>query len=402
MPGIRAIIVFTGLICLASCIDPYPLNLTDYESLLVVDALITDRDEPYTVNLSKTFQSKDSDPEPVSGAEVRVSGDDGSTVTFSETSPGVYTSNPPEFRGQPGVTYTLQIRNGSKYYESDPCTMLPPVAIDSVIYNKDREFLENGSIEADGLRISVAVTNPSHEQIYLRWDFTETWKIKMPYPRAFAFLGGSSVIAIPVENDICWKEEDSYTLTTRALPVGQEQPVIQPLNFIAPSESDRLTQQYSILVRQYSISQQEFDFWENLKQVSEERGDIFDKQPYFVAGNIHATDNNGEVVLGFFRVSSVSEQRIFITKEEIRNLKLPRYYYNCEVVEIGPNDYSQGAIGRPTFDYLYDLYTLMGYVFVYPVYDGLALERLAFVKPVCSDCSLSADPARPEFWIDLP
>jgi len=61
---------------------------------------------------------------------------------------------------------------------------------------------------------------------------------------------------------------------------GQAAPIKkEPVNFIATDQSDRLLIQYSILVSQYSISKEEYDFWNNLKQVNESGGDIFAKQP---------------------------------------------------------------------------------------------------------------------------
>ena len=41
-----------------------------------------------------------------------------------------------------------------------------------------------------------------------------------------------------------------------------------------------------------------------------------------------------ETVLGFFQVSAVKEKRLYIVPEEIKDLDLPVYSYDCERVEI--------------------------------------------------------------------
>ena len=399
LPVIGILLVF-----LTTCIDPYPLNLSDYESLLVVEGLVTDRNAPYTIKLSRTFRNKDNEPEKVTGALVEVTGDDGSNVLFSESQPGIYSSDPDRFRGIPGTTYMLHIKTGDNEYASDPVLMQPVPDIDTITFSKDREFINDGTEEAEGIRMYVTSTVKQGNATYLRWAFEETWKIESPYPIAYQYLGHGNVISIPVKNHICWKEDVSTNIITLSVPPGAGQRTItQPLTFIDTKRSNRLSEQYSILVKQYSISAQEYNFWDNLKQVSEERGDIFDKQPCFVSGNIHSLTHKQEKVLGFFQVSSVTEKRYYVTRKDIIALHLPLYRHSCKVVEIGPVDFANpGGPRAPSFDDLYNRYTGMGYVFVYPLYNGLSLERLAFATIKCADCSVTANPEKPDFWIDLP
>ncbi len=60
------------ILALTTCIDPYTLKLNDYESLLVIDGIITQEHVPYTIKLSRTFQDQDTVPDMVTHAEVRV------------------------------------------------------------------------------------------------------------------------------------------------------------------------------------------------------------------------------------------------------------------------------------------------------------------------------------------
>ena len=52
----RVLILFLLIISLSTCIDPYYLELEDYESLLVVEGMITDEPASNTIKLSRTFQ----------------------------------------------------------------------------------------------------------------------------------------------------------------------------------------------------------------------------------------------------------------------------------------------------------------------------------------------------------
>jgi len=393
---------------LNTCIDPYKLKLNDYESLLVVNGLITDESAGYTIKLSRTFQDKDTLPEMVVNAEVSVSDLNGNIATFPELEPGIYVSDPDQFVGKIGESYTLHIRtpNGLEY-ESTPCLMNGVPEIDRIYFSPDNEFFDDGTVEESGIRIYLDADNKISDCKYFRWEFDEAWKFKIPYPVGFLYLGNGNIMSIPVENYVCWKYRTSKEVLIHSTETQQTGQISrQPLKFIAPVRSDRLEQQYSILVKQYSLSKSEYEFWSNLKQVSEGGGDIFEKQPFSVTGNIKSLSRKDEKIVGYFQVSAMKQKRRYITREDLKDFDLPHFSYSCDVIMIGPIDYidpeAPSPYPPPSFDYIYGVYTGMGYVFVYPLYNGLSLERMAFTTKTCSDCSLTGEPDRPDFWVDLP
>ena len=163
--------------------------------------------------------------------------------------------------------------------------------------------------------------------------------------------------------------------------------------------------EYSILVKQYCISKDEYDFWDNLKQVNESGSDIFAKQPFPVISNIHNINNPKERVLGFFQVSAVKQKRMFIPFSAIIRLHLPFFHSDmCERIEKSPAEYST-PFGPPvTFDDLYSLFCITSdYSFIEPMYDPetFILDKLVFAKPECANCELTGTSAKPEFWLDL-
>ena len=395
-----------GLI-LNTCIDPYVLNLNEYESLLVVDGLITDEAVPYTIKLSKTYKDQKTRPDLVSNAIVSVKDGHGNIIIFNQISPGFYRSNPDHFIGKIGETYTLHIKTlYGLDYESEPCLMTGVPGIDSIYFTPDKEFFENGTVEESGIRIFINADIENEVCKYFRWEFEEVWKFKVPYPVGYEYLGNDQVISIFPENHIGWKYGNSNEVLIHSTESQQSNNIYkQALKFIAPARSDRLRQQYSILIKQYSLSKSEYLFWSNLKQVSESGGDIFGKQPYFISGNIHCENKKDENILGFFQVSSVKQKRRYITHSDLNNYDLPFYKYPCRLIIIGPLDYidpENPQMGPAlTFQELYNRYTGAGYVFVYPLYNGLSLERMAFTTKACSDSRVTGDPEKPEFWVDM-
>jgi hypothetical protein len=89
-----------------------------------------------------------------------------------------------------------------------------------------------------------------------------------------------------------------------------------PIVFI-PQGDEKLSVRYSVLVKQYAISKEAYDYWQSLKSSTELTGSIFDPQPGQITGNVHSLSNPNEPVLGFISASSAQETRIFIPSAAI-------------------------------------------------------------------------------------
>jgi len=163
--------------------------------------------------------------------------------------------------------------------------------------------------------------------------------------------------------------------------------------------SDRLLIQYSIEIKQLSLSETEYQFWEQMKQINETGGDIFEKQPFSIVSNIHNISNPGEQVLGYFQVSAVEKKLIYITPDEISKYDLPVFQYDCPVIKAAPGDYP----GLPmTFDKIYNYFSSAGSYFIGPIYGPFGgLDKLTFERPECADCTVNGSLTKPDFWIDL-
>jgi hypothetical protein len=392
---------FFCIIAFGTCIDPYYPHLDKYQSVLVVEGLVTDEKVPYKVRLSRTFQSIDSMPEIINDAIIYIADETGNMTSFEYSDNGIYKTDSAFFYGEPGKTYTLHIetRDGNKY-QSQPCVMLPASNIDSVYLSREEEIDNIQGKFRTGIMIYLDIEENNEDGKYFRWEYEETWKFRSPYPKRFDYINGS-LIKLDSFREYCWKSNKSGEILILSVLPGQEYSSKNvPITFIPSDESDRLTVRYSILIKQYSISQKEFDFWYNLKQVSERGGNIFDTQPFPVISNIFNTDNPEEIVLGYFEVSSVKERRIFIIPEDLKELDLPRFNYSCLKFVVSPSDYNPPM----SFDEIYQGFMAHGgIVFVETIYDKESKEsKLVFVQKECSDCSIVGTITKPEFWDDLP
>jgi len=389
------LISFLLIISLSTCIDPFYLELDDYESLLVVEGMITDELAPQTIKLSRTYLNANDPPDLVVHAEVRVLDENGVITDFHELEPGIYLSDPAQFSGRVGGTYTLHIRTEDGLeYVSDSCSMTAVPPIDSLYYEVDSELYDDGKVEESGLRIYMDMENQDEASQYMRWDFEEVWKFRVPYPVFFQDLGYMEYKRVHVENDICWRYEYSRQILIHS-SVEQSSDLLsrKPIHFIASGLSNRLLKQYSIQVNQYSLSQEEFLFWEKLREITENAGDIFEKQPFPIEGNIRCINNGDEKVLGYFQVSAVKRQRMYITKSQVEELDIPVYEYPCERIVYHT---------RLLHERVYNDLLSRGYVLFWVLEDDFGVPiNFQFTSTECSDCSLTGFPERPDFWVDM-
>lgn len=400
---LKFIIIFFSASLLSKCIDPYTPNLGNFKSLLVVDALLTDEYISNYVRLSRTIKSLDEEPERVTGAFVVISDDAGNKTTLNEIAAGEYRTDSLIFRGIPGRTYTLYIKTPEgEEYESAPSRLYPVREIDSIYFRRDTEVPDDGSELREGISILIDSGNES-EQEYFRWTYEEWWKFEIPDPVKYTYISDSEFIPIPIASKTCWSNKKSDEIMIHFAETGNPVNLDQKnILFIDPAKSNRLLIQYSINVKQLSISAQEYAFWNNMKLINESGGDIFDKQPFSITGNISNIDRPQEQVLGYFQVSAVTKRSMYITVDQILELGLPLYRYDCIRIEKGEEDYESIGPGKFTFNEIYFAFTNSGYTFIEPVWGNPGeLRKLSFAPTVCTDCTLSGMITKPDFWTDL-
>ncbi len=400
-------VLFFFMFILSECIDPYTPELGNYQSLLVVEGLVTDSDAPAAVRLTRTFQSVDSLPAEVPDAIVYITDENNARTDLQHSGNGLYLSDISSgFKGIAGRTYTLHITTADgKKYLSKPYTMLPVPGIDSVFYEREEILDEKTGVSREGIKISISSDKDTEENGFLRWEYEETWKFRLPSLKYYEYLSDSEIIELSNVKEFCWKTGKSNEILINQVIPGVAYGRNMPLLFIAPEASDRLTVRYSIKVNQFSVSPDEYEFWNNLKKINDAGGNIFDTQPYSVAGNVYNSDDPYEKVLGYFKVSSVSEKRIYINPDELKDMELPGYSYGCTEWIVSPENYFlPGSWGEPpTWDEINQMFTSAGgFVFIRPVYIAQTkeLSKLVFAPEECSDCSLKGSIDPPDFWVD--
>jgi hypothetical protein len=294
------IILLILFFTLKSCVVPYIPEAPENDQLIVVEGLISDQNDVNTIKISKSRPLWTSqNPVHLTGCEVWITDDHGNLNNLKETTIGTYITDASTFKGIVGREYTLHIRtnpaNGNLNYESFPMELKPVPEIDSLYYEK--KVFTTYYLPIEGCEIFLDTHDPSNNSHFYRWAYSETWEIHLPFN---------------VENKVCWRTEHSDDIFLKNSSLLAENRVVGfPIKTIN-NPIDRLTVKYSILVKQYSLNEDEYIYWEALKTSLDQQGGLYDIIPPIIPNNIYCVENPDEKTLGYFSVSAISSRRIFI------------------------------------------------------------------------------------------
>ncbi|MDH7462381.1 DUF4249 domain-containing protein [Chitinophagaceae bacterium 26-R-25] len=319
-----------------------------------------------------------------SGAIVLLFDDVNGAYNLFETSPGVYTSNAATL--EPARKYRLRIvTRDQKEYNSTWVEGKMSPAIDSISWKQ----------KSDGVQIYANTHDPQNKTIYYRWDYTETWQ--------YNTILFSSIVYNPTtnaldprdlrNNDIhtCWISGNSTNIIVNSTERLANDVVFEkPLTFLSFS-TNKLQNKYSILVNQYALTKDAYTYLDLMRKNTEQLGSIFDAQPSELNGNIHQLQDSTEIVVGFFYATSVQQQRMFVSRNQLQSyVYITTGYESCreDTVDNVPDKIREAF--RPGPDVV---------IGVSPVYFGPAIIAYTYTSNYCADCrARGGSTTKPAFW----
>jgi hypothetical protein len=117
----------------------------------------------------------------------------------------------------------------------------------------------------------------------------------------------------------CWKTKQFSKIYTYTSHQKSDKKVTRLPLYLVTNSENRLTIRYSILIKQFALSDVAFEYWDHLQLQSNETGGLYETQPYQSEGNIRCVDDEEENVIGIFSASSVKTKRLTFNISMIRN-----------------------------------------------------------------------------------
>jgi len=390
----KYIIIASALITFGSCKKPYnPPAITSAGSYLVVEGAINSGSDETTIKLSRTFKLSNAvSLNPELQAIVAVQSDQNINFPLTETTNGNYVSGGLNLDNSHKYRLSIKTSNNEQYY-SDYVPVLNSPPIDSV----------NFTVTNNGINIYSNTHDATNGVKYYRWDFQETWIFHSNYDSG-VYSNGDTVLIRPANDQIftCWRNDTSSTIIINSSAKLAKNIISEnPLTSIA-STSEKLGNEYSILVRQYALTPDAYTFWTNLKKNTEQLGSIFDAEPSQINGNIHSVSNPLEPVIGYLSVGSTSSQRIFIKNNQLPAWVPTPAYPNCQLDTCLYIYYAQGAkvpVNQVNEFINFNRGAAYPLIPVAPIEPpGSPPIGYSAASPICVDCTLRGTNVEPVFW----
>jgi hypothetical protein len=359
--------------CKDAYVSPYAAPPTGY---LVVEGYISGN-SPTQFTLSRTVKLPgDSFPPSETGARVQVESNNNLIWPLPEVSKGVYRDS---FALNGQSQYRLRIQTaGGQTYLSDYVPFKNTPAIDSI----------NFTASTDKVVIYTNTHDPANATRYYQWNWDQTYEYHSGANSVFEYDSkDDTVIWRPDSNQIyrCWVSTSSTSiLLNSSTRLAQDVISLYPVKTI-PLNDIQLGVLYTILVRQYALTESGYNFLSLMQKNSESLGSIFDAQPSQITGNIHSMTHPSEQVIGYVSAGTVQQQRLWIHPSQVPGY----YYYYCAQADtlLPPN-----RDLKKNFD---DLYT--------PIYEkGAGPVIIGYYSNYtdCIDCRQmgSGTTKKPSFW----
>lgn len=325
------------MVALTSCEEFFVPDISEQESVLVVEGFITNEAKRHMVKISRSNAYNSTDYfERVSGYTVRIQEKGGDYFMLSENAAGHYLTAP-DVKGEVNKEYRVLITDKSgNNYASSYERLLPAAEINEIngdyFIKKWMEEVEGVGYKektSDGIRIKVS-SDANNNTPFYRYEYKTLFLTSQNYPTT------------PFRT-ICYIARPSGSFNKGIVAVAnanqnQNQQIIDfPIDFISDDEASvhvtldsmvfdsmgnelykrediyLLKHGFYINVKQYSLSDEAYNFWNSIEKQLNTTGEIFDPVEAQIEGNINNIDDPEELVFGFFGASQVTQK--------------PKYFY---------------------------------------------------------------------------
>ncbi|MDB5132746.1 MAG: hypothetical protein JWR02_2495 [Mucilaginibacter sp.] len=375
----------------SSCKKPFiPQAISsDNNRYLVIEGVVNSGSDSTFIKLSRT-QKIDTvhTISPETNASVNVESDAGANYKLAEIKAGTYAAPPLNLDAT--RKYRLHIKtSNNKEYVSDYVIVKNSPPIDSIGFTAANA----------GVQIYVNTHDATNSTRYYRWDFTEDWQFHAKYISTYYSNGIDSLKQRTVSQQVydCFGHDESSSVTlTSTTKLTQDNVFQAPITTI-PSTSEKIETKYSILVKQFALTNDAYNFWLSLQTNTEKLGSIFDVLPSENQSNFHCVTNPGELVIGYLSVGSTAVKRVFITAGQLLKSYSPLYPSGCQIdtVFIPPHPHD-----RPFNEFipLNSPYIVLLGLYLPPANPFGLPTAYSYSTKICGDCTIRGTKTQPAFW----
>jgi hypothetical protein len=298
-------------LAVAACTEPYTPELKELDRLVVVDGTLSDEPGPSLVRLSFSGDVYD----PISLAEVFIVEQGGGRYALLEGTNGEYRTDSATFQAQIGQSYQLAIElEDGRRYESPFKTLLTNPGIDTIETEAQLRYFDAVQRDIPGYAFLIS-TNPAEGQNnFYVWEMEATYQYTADFLPYYILSDSLTPVSEANQYDYytCWRDHDIAQKAAGSTQGFDQNKIVKKPLFFLPGNDRKLSRRYSLLVRQYAVDEQTYEFWDGVEGQSGTTTSLFNNQPYLIKGNMVNPQDSSEIVLGNFTVGSVKSLRVYV------------------------------------------------------------------------------------------
>lgn len=371
---------FLLLLSFVGCVDPFETpNSPSNSNVLVVEGRIGKEQTEIKLTRSANLDTLEIVRE--KNAQVRLENEAGTlSLSLVEQEDGLYSVSQSLTFGE---RYRIRISTADD--ETYLSAFVPLLSVPEI----SEVHLEYDSATTQ-LDITLSTGDPEGKTRYYRWEYEETWEYRSVRPSSLEYTG-EELVPRAANIRTCWVTRPAGTILLET-SISLDEDVISRklINREMVGENEKFRIGYSILIRQYALTSDEFEFWSLLKKNTETFGTLFDPQPSQLKTNLTCISTPDKLVVGYISASAVAQQRVTLERSDFPR-DIPEFQPNvgaCDIITV-PFDPLEIALEFTTGDQV-----PLGYLIGFSGIEGVFSAAKA-----CVDCrEAGGTTTRPDFW----
>ncbi len=309
--------VFTFLsVMFFSCLDQIELEIPKgfKESVVIDGKIVLGEPSVFILQVGQLFSFTSDSRGRINAKDAILTDEDGNQMAISQRGTGLYYY---EFKPDdpvkilPGKSYKLNIGTfDGREFEStfEPITPVPIIEEIRAEKIEKSVFVDDATTRTDTfIRYSIDTdlhADGSSEKSYLRWEVMRVAKIT------------DAPLTSDITPKLCYVSSNLDVLDNKIFD-GPGQTSNRLDNHILVDEDigPFYGEGLYLTVVQESLSESAFRYWESVKLVSEQEGDLFGSPPGKIKSNFRNLNDEEDEAFGFFYLTRHDTARIFISPE---------------------------------------------------------------------------------------
>ncbi len=307
MTLLKYVLLGLGLIAMAGCIDEIDLNIDNESQFVIVDGLVSDVPGEYKVKLDFSpviGVGNDNILTPISGAQVSLIGDNGTSVPYTEDDEdlGVYKA----FTSvTPGISYHIDITTP----DGQNITSIPTIAPESSLDITELDF-EVAKVENFNVVGNITVTDFVDLFVSLDLAGKRRHPVRWRLDGEYQYLEQGRMLLNP---KTCYIKE---TIDFNNIAILNTEEVatetVENVQLFRTLMNHRFHLLYCFHVFQYALTDEEYNYWSRVEELVNIDGTLFDPPPGSIIGNLVNNTNENGRVQGYFSVVGQTSKRFFV------------------------------------------------------------------------------------------